>query len=211
MAEVAIVGTSTAYDPPVVELECCSYRAVWVGWGCRGWDEVWWFDMFWPFDLEGGFTNYFVEFMLIHSLCCWFGWNIWPTFANLWSGGRLQLGYSQDSQVYHLNMIMKFHEPFFGYIRVFQNKTNTYTDMLTAIRVSKYISQYMDPFETSATHLQTIPWMKLHLPSLGYQHLLVTLRPRWFFGPKIEFHNLRVKHLSSQRSNATWPMEVLRI
>lgn len=57
--------------------------------------------------------------------------------------------------------------------------------MLTAIRVSKYISQYMDPFETSATHLQTIPWMKLHLPSLGYQHLLATLRGRGdFFGSK---------------------------
>lgn len=36
MAEVAIVGTSTAYDPPQTLPECCNYRAVGVSWGMWG-------------------------------------------------------------------------------------------------------------------------------------------------------------------------------
>ena len=85
---------------------------------------------------------------------------------------------------------------------------------LLTVTVSKY--PFMCSFEKSPPGLhfsKDFLWMKLqHLTALVTTISFATLRGRGdFFGPKIEFHHLRVKHLSSQRSNATRPMEVLRI
>lgn len=161
--------------------------------GCGGWDEGWWFDIYiltlWCRRCVLITSNYFVEFMLIYGWCLRFGGNILPTFANSHRYLFCHYGYSQDSPPKSTTWTWprSFFVSLFSVTVIwFISKDNKYicTDMFTAIRVSKYISQYMHPFETSATHLQTIPWMKLHLPSLGYQHLLATLRSRWFFGPK---------------------------
>lgn len=171
------------------------YRAVWVSWGCRGWDEVWWFDIFWPFDVES-FNNYFVEFRLVHSWCCWFGGNIWPTFANLWFGGRLQLGYSHDppkstTWTWPRSFFVSLFSVTVIWLVYFKRQQkNIYTDIACRQLWQLQFQNIRSCFPLKNLHLDFV-YKRLPLDetptshSLGYQHLLChSPWPRWIFWSK---------------------------